>query len=97
MCGLVNGARKLVISGRPSRKTKPTGCCMKQLAIRIQRAERWEPIGTSQVAAAWVRLESRSHPKTQMPRKVDSRKNASKVSMADGTPKISPTKREYSD
>ena len=40
---------------------------------------------------------SRCQPKIQMPRKTDSRKKASRASMARGTPKMSPTKREYSD
>ena len=37
------------------------------------------------------------HPKTQSPRKVDSRKNAARPSIASGAPKTSPTYREYAD
>ena len=41
-------------------------------------------------------LRSRPQPKIQMPRNVDSAKNASSPSSASGAPKTSPTKREYS-
>ncbi len=40
---------------------------------------------------------SRSQPKIHMPMKVDSRKKASSAFSASGAPKMSPTKREYSD
>ena len=43
------------------------------------------------------RLGRRSQPKIHRPRKVDSRKKASRPSIASGAPKTSPTKREYSD
>ena len=47
--------------------------------------------------ARWAFLESRFQPKIQMPRKVDSRKNATRPSMASGPPKTLPTSREYAD
>src|SRR5512136_1180064 len=70
---------------------------MNELAIRIHNAERLEPIATAHITAACALLESLSQPKIQTPRKVDSRKNASNASIASGAPKMSPTKREYSD
>src|SRR6266498_3616897 len=54
----------------------PTGCCIQALAIRIQRAEKFEPNATHQVTARWPDLLSRSHPKKNNPMKVASRKNA---------------------
>src|SRR5581483_2864827 len=39
----------------------------------------------------------RFHPKIHNPRKVDSRKNASRPSIASGAPNTSPTNREYED
>ena len=54
-------------------------------------------MATSQIASRCTRLESLSQPKIHMPRKVDSRKKASSASIASGAPKMSPTKREYSD
>ena len=38
----------------------------------------------------------RVHPKIHSPRNVDSKKNATRPSIARGAPKTSPTKREYS-
>jgi len=40
---------------------------------------------------------SRSQPKIHRPMNVDSKKKATRASRASGAPKISPTKREYSD
>ena len=54
-------------------------------------------MATSQIVARWTPLESLSQPNTQSPKKVDSIKKASNASMARGAPKMSPTKREYSD
>ena len=65
--------------------------------MRIHSAERFDPTATTQIAARCTFFGSTSQPKTQMPRKVDSRKKASSASIASGAPKMSPTKREYSD
>jgi len=70
---------------------------MKELATKIQKAERLDPRATSQISAACSFLGSLSQLKTQTPMKVDSMKKASNASMASGTPKMSPMKREYSD
>ena len=55
------------------------------------------PTATSWMLSRCRRGESRSRPNTHSPRKVDSRKNATRPSIASGAPKTSPTKREYSD
>src|SRR5215510_1800737 len=60
-------------------------------------AESIVPNETSQMQARWIRFGSRSQPKIQSPRKVDSRKNAASPSIARGAPKTSPTNREYTD
>ena len=52
------------------------------------------PAATSQMHARCTRLESRSHPKIHSPRKVDSKKNATRPSIASGPPKTLPTRRE---
>src|SRR4030065_2619594 len=70
---------------------------MKELAIKIHKADRFEAMATSQMASACAPGESLSQPKIHTPRKIDSRKKADSASMARGAPKISPTKREYSD
>ena len=49
---------------------------------------------TSQMQARCTFFDSRSQPKIHSPRKVDSRKNAAKPSMASGPPKMLPTSRE---
>src|SRR5262249_49860391 len=73
------------------------GCCMKEFAMRIQSAEMFEPIATIHIVAQCSFGDRRSQPKIHTPRKVDSRKNASRASIARGAPKTSPTQREYSD
>src|SRR5574340_1525760 len=70
---------------------------MNELATRIQYAERFDPKATSQIAVRCRPLEILPQPNSQIPRKVDSRKNASSASIASGAPKTSPTYREYSD
>ena len=71
-----------------------TGCCMKELAARMKYAENSVPRCTSHMHDACTARGSRSQPKIHRPRKVDSRKNASRPSTASGAPKTSPTKRE---
>ncbi len=72
-------------------KAEPTGFCIQPLAIRIQSAERFEPIATAQVTTRWPTFESLSQPKKKRPTKVASRKNAISPSIASGAPKMSPT------
>ena len=70
---------------------------MNELATRIQNADRLLPIATSQIHAQCAFSDSLSQPNIQIPRNVDSRKNAVSASSASGAPKMSPMKREYSD
>ena len=67
---------------------------MNELAARMKYAESSVPVAAIQIVARCTFLDSRSHPKIHSPRKVDSRKKASRPSMASGAPKMSPTKRE---
>src|SRR5664280_944512 len=69
---------------------------MNELAARMKYADRFTPIAASQIVARWVRRDNLAHPKIHKPRKVDSRKNATSASIANGAPNTSPTNREYS-
>ena len=60
-------------------------------------AESIEPMATAQIDARWTPRGNRLQPNTQMPRKVDSRKNAIRPSIASGAPNTPPTNREYCD
>jgi hypothetical protein len=93
---LVSSAQMLVSSARPvsGLKAQPTGCCIQELAARMKYALPTVPAASSQMLARCSRADSRSRPKTHRPRKVDSRKKATRPSMASGAPKTSPTKRE---
>jgi len=75
---LNTSAPKSTISARPLLSTYPTGCCMNAFAIRSTR-----PKGTTERHQPNDRgmqlLESLSQPKIHKPRKVDSRKNASRL------------------
>jgi len=53
------------------------------------------PTAVIQMVARWTFFGRRSQPKIQRPRKVDSRKKASRPSIASGAPKMSPTNRLY--
>ncbi len=86
-----------VSSTRPCRSTRPTGCCMKLFAARMKYALIVVPAAASQIVARCSRGLSRPRPKIHRPRNVDSRKNAISPSIASGAPKMSPTKREYTD
>src|SRR5665647_700388 len=55
------------------------------------------PMEASQIMARCLPRESLSQPKIHRPRNVDSRKKAIRASSASGAPKMSPTKRLYSD
>jgi hypothetical protein len=72
----------------------PTGCCIHELAARMKYAESNVPTAANQMHARWRRFGSFSQPKIHRPRNVDSRKNASRPSIASGAPKMSPTYRE---
>ena len=63
----------------------------------IQNAESVEPIATIRLENQSVFTETRFQPKISTAMKTDSRKNANMPSAAKGAPKMSPTKREYSD
>ena len=69
---------------------------MKLLAVRIHIADINEPKTTSQmnVTCNFLLIFLLSHVNIHKPRKVDSIKKANKASIANGAPKISPTKRE---
>jgi len=66
---------------------------MNEWAARMKYAESSVPMWTSHMQAACSLSGSRPQPKIHSPRKVDSRKNASRASIASGAPKMSPTKR----
>src|ERR1700752_1771625 len=74
----------------------PTGCCMNELAAMMKKPGALTPNATIQRQARWTSRGSRLQPKIHSPRNVDSKKNAIKPSNANGAPKMSPTKREYS-
>ena len=57
----------------------------------MNAAESAAPSATIQMQARWMRLGSRSQPKSHSPRNVDSRKKAARPSMASGAPNTSPT------
>ncbi len=57
----------------------PTGCCIQEFAAIMKPAESVAPMATIQMQARWIFFGKRSQPKTQRPRKVDSRKNASQA------------------
>jgi hypothetical protein len=60
----------------------------------MNRADSMLAPATSQMQVRCSFFERRSHPKIQMPKKVDSKKKAANPSMARGPPKMLPTKRE---
>ena len=95
---LENSATMLSNSARPvtGLKRAPTGCCMNELAAMMKNAEKLTPSATSQIDARWASLGIRFQPKIHSPMNVDSRKKATRPSIARGAPKTSPTKREYS-
>ena len=88
---LVMTAQKLVITARLPSTLYPTGCCIQALAAKMKYAERAVATLTIQMAARWIRAETRSLPKIHIPRNVDSKKKASKASMARGAPNTLPT------
>ena len=87
-------SQKEVISCRAvsGLKVVPTGYCIHALATRIHNAERLAPMAVSHVEARWKPRDTRFHPKNMTAKKVLSRKKAIIPSIANGAPKISPTK-----
>ena len=63
----------------------------------MNTADRQLPSATAQAEARCTPRGSTFQPNTHTPRKVDSRKNAARPSIASGAPKTSPTNLEYSD
>ena len=59
----------------------------------MNAADSTVPSATSQMASRCTRRDSLSQPKIHRPRKVDSRKNAARPSIASGAPKMLPTSR----
>ncbi len=70
---------------------------MKLLAARMKYALTFVPMAASQIVQRCTFGLSTLRPKIHSPRKVDSRKNAIRPSIASGAPKTSPTNREYRD
>ena len=60
----------------------------------MKYADSHVPRTTSQIVARCTRGDRRFQPKIQRPRKVASRKNAARPSMASGAPKTLPTNSE---
>ena len=94
--GLSTNAQKSTISCRTvsGLNAMPTGCCIHELATRIQMAEMPAPMPVIQVASRCVRLPTLFHPKNMMAKNVASMKNARIPSIASGAPKMSPTNHE---
>ena len=69
----------------------PTGFCIQEFAAMMNTADRQPPIATAQADARCTPRGSTRHPNTHTPRKVDSRKNAARPSIASGAPNTSPT------
>ena len=84
----------LVSSARPLTTSEPTGRCIHELATMMNSADNQLPSAKSHTVARCTRFESRSQPKIQSPRKVDSSMKAARPSIASGAPKTSPTNFE---
>ena len=63
----------------------------------MNSADSVEPSATIQMHARCTRLGSRFQPNSHSPRNVDSKKNAARLSIANGPPNTSPTYFEYVD
>ena len=84
----------LVSSARPFTTSDPTGRCIHELATMMKSADSQLPRANSQTVARCTRFDSRSQPKIQSPRNVDSSMNAASPSIASGAPNTSPTYSE---
>ena len=60
----------------------------------MNTADRHAPTGTIHAVNRCTRFGSTFQPNSHSPRKVDSRKNAARPSIASGAPNTSPTNRE---
>ena len=60
----------------------------------MNAADSTVPSATAQIVSRCTLRDSLSQPNSHRPRKVDSRKKASRPSIASGAPKMSPTSRE---
>ncbi len=69
---------------------------MNELALMMKNADMFTAIATIQMQARCTARGSRVQPKIHSPMKVDSKKKATRPSIASGAPKMSPTNREYS-
>ena len=76
-------------SGGPS-STYPTGLRRNPLATITANADTYPVTTTAQKMAACRARGNRCQPNTHSPSRVDSRKNATRVSTASGAPKTSP-------
>ena len=69
---------------------------MNELAAMMKNADMFTAMATTQMHARCTSRGSRVQPKIHSPMNVDSKKNATRPSIASGAPKTSPTNREYS-
>ena len=69
---------------------------MNELALMMKNADMFTAIATIQMQARCTARGNRVQPKIHSPMKVDSKKKATRPSIASGAPKMSPTNREYS-
>src|ERR1700749_5126922 len=69
---------------------------MNEFAEMMKNADTLTELATIHMQARCTSLGNLLHPKIHSPRKVDSKKNAARPSMARGAPNTSPTNREYS-
>jgi hypothetical protein len=75
----------------PSANTWPAGVCIHELSARIQNAETVVPKATTAHDAMCTQSGTRRMPKSMMPRKVASRKNAVSTSYERSGPAMAPT------
>ena len=89
-----SSAQTLVSSALPFATVEPTGRCIHEFATMMKYAESQLPTANAYAVARCTRGDSRSQPKIQRPRNVDSSMKAASPSMASGAPKTSPTNFE---
>ncbi len=75
----------------PPRSSNPTGFCSHELATMMKNADAYAVTATPYSSRRCTPRRSRCHPKIHIPRNVDSRKNATSVSIATGAPNTLPT------
>src|SRR5699024_11767007 len=89
-CGFLRSAPKSAISARPLRKAKPTGCCMKEFAVKIHNAEVIVPKTIIHPKNKCNFFPTLSQVNIHKPIKVDSIKNDNNASKASGAPNMYP-------